>query len=238
MRTLLILVVALTTLFISGCIETSLVYNPNTYQTGRTVGKGNVALRANVTAVQEVHSSDASGTIEADVKETAWAGGAGLSVGVSDRMDLGGTIHVGFPAGQTTVGTRLYLKQMLTDTESRWAISVMPALSFENGASGTDDNTGSTISSTLLAVELHAPISYRTSPHLDFVITPKLLALFYSAPFTPGPNETNGNLGSVSKKWLVPGLGVGFKLGPVFPEASFILVDSKIKTLGGIGAEF
>jgi hypothetical protein len=228
----------MSTLFLSGCIETALVYNPNTYQTGRSLGKDNVTLRMAVSAAQEVHSSPGNAGLETDMANQALSVSAGLAVGLNEFTDVGGNLQFGFPGAGSTIGTRIYLKQMMTLRSSKWAFALMPAVSYEHGVNQTDEETRSRISSSLFALEMHAPISYHYRPWLAAVIVPKLLWLHYSAPFSAGIHETNPSLHTTSNDWICPGLGLGAKVGPVFPEASFILVSGKLKTLGGVGVSF
>jgi len=233
------LVTSLITLLLSGCLETSLVYNPNMHQTGRTAGRGKVRVHLNGGLAQQIYTSVEDRKVVSRVSEQGLNGSPGLAIALSGHVDLGGSVEIGSAASGNCIGGRFYLKDMLTDSQSAWAFSVMPAIAFLDGPTGNNESTGSTLSSSLVAFELHAPVSYHVGRYFAVFAEPQLMAVSVAAPFKAGaredihfPNQT------MHKTWLGAGVGLGIKEGPFVPEISLFYMNDIWRTLGGISFTF
>lgn len=233
----------------SGCLSTSVIYDPHMYQTGRTLGKGKNNVQASASYVLKFRSAEYKNSYRTTSADHAISIGAGLSYGLMDKLDVGGMLHYGF--GDTepnTIGLRVFLKQMITSNTSRTAISFMPACSFMSSPEGNDiryrkyDSTtadqeqNDIASSRLGSIELHLPVSHRVNERFTMVIDPNVQHLFhwFRRSRQTGSLKWTKEV-DLRNSWLCPGLVIGAKYGPVFPEAGILLVKNDVRYSVGIG---
>ena len=228
---------SLMAVLLGGCLETSVVYNPNLYQTGRSNGTNKVHAHLIGGSAPEIHSSMYSSDISTNANGLALGGSPGLSVGVSDRVDVGGSLELGVAGPGNSAGTRLYVKDMFTNRQSPWAFSLLPAVVYMHGSNGSDD-VGASMASHLMAFEVHGPVSYHVSRYLAVFAEPQLLLAWVSVPFTAGPNELSRHSRTHHETWAGEGLGVGLQAGPIFPEVSILHLGRYTHWLGGLALSF
>lgn len=225
-------------LLFSGCVQTSLVYNPNTYHTGRTNGKGKTRAQIAGSFGPTMRNADDDSAFRTEHGHDSFLLTTGVSSGISERADMGGTFDLGFAVDGVSAGVRIFLKYMFTDTQSATSASIMPAAVFVLGSSDRDEDNGREASSHLWAIELHAPISHQVSDHVSLITEPKMLMLFHRARFEAGPEDHTLVSRSVEDNWLCPAVAFGLKAGPVIPEITFISLDGSLKVVGGVGINF
>ena len=235
-RTSFVFGFSLVGLLFIGCISTTIVYNPNVHQTGRTAGRGNVKVKAAVSAVSAIQTGDVyDDSTRRDEIETQLPAAdlqpafeLGLRYGASDHVDLGldgcGSLN--------SFGVRAYGKFQLTNRAKANAVALMPAVVLLMGSHDKEepkdaDAATEEISSSAVAFELHLPISVRTGPRTEFSATPRLLSLHYTANYeSRGPNPALHNLDLEDRRDLLgAGLGLGFRWGVLHPEASISAFD-------------
>jgi hypothetical protein len=208
------------------------------HQTGRSNGTNKARVHLNGGMAQEIYSSAGSTSIYTDTQDRGLTGSPGLAVGASEHVDIGGSLELGTNTSKNSVGARLYVKDMLTDRQSRWAFSLLPAVTYMHGSNGKDDYTGSTMTSHLMAFELHGPLSYHLTRHFAVFAEPQLILALVAVPFTAGPNETSMATQTHHETWLGEGLGAGLELGPFVPEISILHLGQYTHWLGGLGLSF
>ncbi|MBU0507985.1 hypothetical protein KKH27_04020 [bacterium] len=231
----LFLVLSLT---LCSCLETSLVYNMNLYHDGRTVCEKRVGVQTDLSLTSKLRTSKEATTFENDFHDIGPMIGTGVRVAVSRKCDVGGNFSFNVDESGSGVGGRLYTKVQLTEPSKEFAVSIMPALGFGIGSKNTEEETGSTLSSYLVALELHAPMSYDMTRRFRFLFGGHLYYLVYAAPFERGPNELLLESQTPGISLLCPAISGGFQFGPLTPEASVVLIDGKAMAIGGVGLNF
>jgi hypothetical protein len=246
----LLLTLLLVSAALSGCLSTSLVYNPNIYQTGRAGGRGQVKVHVGVTAASTIESSDVTdATNTRDSIETKWGGNnrvgldfaAAISYGLSERLGLGVSLSV---ASIEMISLRPYVKFMLTDPARRFAVSILPAVALVAGSKDSEglpyDAGTAEIRSHLTAFELHFPASLRTSPAFEWTFTPRVVRLTYTANY-----DYSAGSGSLVPSFAIEnqedvtgfGAAFGFVWKGVHPELSFLASEEHRPLFAvGIGA--
>lgn len=221
---------------ISGCVETSLIYSPNTYQSGKTSGRGQTKLKTGISVASIIKSADSTDNESVhDVVMTDWGGSdpalaftVGVAYGVGERVDLGGTLALGFNGAPfSSLALRPYGKWMLTKPARRFAFSVMPALCFVLGSTDKQEVTFEAsheeIRSHAEALELHLPMSIQTGAHSAFTWTPHLVQLTYAVDYEHVAVTMEGDYQLNSKlERTGAGLSVGWILRGLQPEASIL----------------
>jgi hypothetical protein len=226
-------------LFLSGCVETALVYDPNVYHTGRTAGETNMHAQITGAGGMQIRNSDNEVEFPTNIGKNAFSMSGGLFQGLSDRFDIGGTAALGFAEAGSSLGFRLYGKAMLTERPSPIAVSLMPTLVYILGSNDTDVENDREASSYLSALELHLPMSYHLNRHFCFVVEPKALYLVHRAHFKAGPNDRPPWVSRTTKNnWFCPGMAFGMQLGPVLPEVTILRVGGLTRMLAGVGFNF
>jgi len=220
---------------LSSCLQTSLVYDMNTCQDGRTFGTKRVAAQIAFSETANFLTAYDSGTIDPDFHDWNLSAAGGLRVGVSPISDLGGNIIWGLDG---TVGGRIYSKIRLNNPSERFAVAIMPALGYAAGTKDTDDETGSTLSSHMYAIELHVPMSYDVTRHFRWIFGGHLYYFLYKAPFTRGPNEHSFGSFTTSKTLICPAISGGLQIGPFCPEITLAQIDNKGRIFGGFAFNF
>ncbi|RPH96206.1 hypothetical protein EHM69_01855 [candidate division KSB1 bacterium] len=222
----------------AGCVQTSLVYDPNTYHTGRTSGKGKTRAQLVGAYGPTIRNDDDNPGFKTEHPHESFIIATGLSSGLSDRADLGGTFNLGFSWGGFSTGVRFFLKYMFTDTQAVTSASIMPAAVYILGSSDRDEANDREASSHLWAFELHVPVSYRVNENVSLITEPKILMLLHRARFEVGPQDYSIMSRSIEDNWLCPAVAFGIKAGPVLPEVTFISLDGSLKFTGGVGISF
>ena len=223
--------------FLSGCVETALVYDPNVYHTGRTSGDKKAHAHFAVSSGMRLRNSDEYADFRTDVNDHFLAMSAGLSHGLTDRIDWGGAATLGFWDGN--LGLRMFLKQMLTERNSQTAVALMPAVVYIHGSTDTDDEQGRTASSHVFALEMHIPISYHLDRRFCLIVEPKAVYLIHRARFEAGPNDYLPWVSRTTKdNWLCPGIAFGMQYRAVLPEVTLLGVDGRLRTMAGLGLNF
>lgn len=255
--TALILLAALLAALLTGCVSTKLVYNPNVYQSGRAAGQGQFKIHTGITAASAIVSRDITdATGVRDSIETHWGGNTtsnndqygadfmgSFSYGLSNRVDLGASLSF---ASFGTASFRPYVKVMVTDSASRFAFSIMPAVAlvsgskdsetlFDNGSGGTEE-----IRSHLTAFELHFPTSLQASPAFQWTFTPRVAWLTYTASYeyATGSGSTVPSFKIENEENVTAfGASIGFLWKGLQPEISFLASEEHFPLFAfGIGA--
>ncbi len=215
------------------CLQTSLIYNLNTFHDGRTLGKGRGSGQAFLSEAVQLETTKDDG-FKTEVHKWLTAG-IGGRMGISNQLDLGGQVVTGLGR----YAGRLYVKTRLNSPNNRLAVAVMPALGFSIGDQDDDDDTGSELSSHMYTLELHAPLSYDSSPRFRWIFGGHIYYFLYRAPFRPGPAESPlFPKQTVRQSYICPALSAGFQYGPLTPEFTVALIDGEARAFGGIGFNF
>lgn len=219
-----------------GCVQTSLVYDPNTYHTGRTAGKG--ITRAQIVGSFGTTMRNDDEDFVTEHPNESFNVSTGLFSGLSDRTDMGGTFSLGFDVEGISAGIRAYLKYMFTDTQATTSASIMPAIAYVHGSTDRDEEADREASSYLVAFELHVPISHQIGKNVALITEPKALMLLHRARFDFGSQDYPLMSRSIKDDWFCPALAFGVKAGPVLPEITFMSLDGSLKFIGGLGITF
>jgi hypothetical protein len=195
MKTPYLQISLLATFLLSGCVSSS-----NLFHDGHTSGKdnlsGTISLNANYAPSFEVADDNNSIDLEPHRVLAPWAEFQ-LSVGITDRTDLGGSIGVGL----MSAGMQLFVKNALLSTESPLGISVLAI----GGVSGSTDTIEDTDLTELKAV-FAVPMSYAPNRKNAFLIQPILSLEGYSANFETDDGRTlSKRIGTHQYK-----LGIGY----------------------------
>jgi hypothetical protein len=222
-------------LLLTSCVSTSLVYDPNVYHTGRTAGRGVWRPQVSAALGNKLSNADDQSGFGTRTDATALDLAFGVNGGITDDVDLGGTMHLGFANNSFSYALRFYGKYRLTPAGAQTAVAILPAISYVKGDKGTEDEFHRTATSDMTVLELHLPISYQWRRRVAFVMEPNLHFLMHRAHFS-------GDYGDplvsrdvrLTDEWVCPGLALGMKIGPVFPEINFLLMDGNIRPSGGV----
>lgn len=219
-------------LTLTGCVATSVFYDPNVYHTGKTVGKKKTAVQFAGAMAQEIRNDD-SDYFETESHDKCLVVHAGMSHGLSERFDLGGTASLGFVTSGPSAGIRVFGKAMLTKPGDRVAVSLMPAISYINGSTDTDPELHRDASSHLFTLELHVPISIQTADKFSIILDPQTIYFMHDADLDTEPGDVVFS-NSVENRWICPGMGFGVQAGPVLPEVSLFYIDDNLRLIGGV----
>ncbi len=234
------LIILTSLLMLAGC--TSLTYNVNHYQDGKTLGKGKVetrvALGVGRTFESTVESSRTNFEVETIQTETLVANTFGR-YGVSPNLDVGADAFLSFEG----TGVRVFVKVGLTDSLSKWGVSLMPVIGYAQGTSseGTTAFNGreerEKTSSSGFAFELAVPISYQASSEFAIHFGPKVYYYSYkvssSISSSGGPDPFSESR-SLRRSYFSPGFSLGVRFDTINPEVTVVLVEKKLVPYLGV----
>jgi len=235
-----ILIILTSLLMLAGC--TTLTYNVNHFQDGKTLGKGKVETRAALglgrTFESTVEMSRTDFRVETIQSATVVANMFGR-YGLSPNLDVGGDAFLSFEG----TGVRAFVKVGLTDSLSKWGVSLMPVIGYAQGVSseGTTRFNGreerEKLSSSGCAIELAVPISYQVSNSFAIHFGPKFY--YYSTKVSSSLSSSGGpdpfsESRSLRRSYFSPGISLGLRSDRVTPEVTVVLVENKlVPYLGG-----
>ena len=235
-----IFIILTSLLMLAGC--TTLTYNVNHFQDGKTLGKGKVetrvALGVGRTFEWIVESSRTNFEVETIQTETLVANTFGR-YGLSPNLDVGGDAFFSFEG----TGVRAFVKVGLTDSLSNWGVSLMPVIGYAQGVSseGTTRFNGredrEKTSSSGFAIELAVPISYQLSSEFAIHFGPKFY--YYSTKVSSSLSSSGGSdpfseSRSLRRSYFSPGVSLGVRFHTIIPEVTVVLVENKLVPYLGV----
>lgn len=221
---------------------TSLTYNANLYQDGRTLGKGKMENCGTVSLGRSFSSTVSNDTYEINTEQNhSLVASAFVGYGLSNKLDIGLDGFGSFEGG----GGRVFLKYGLTDSLSNWGVALMPVLGFAEGTTSKSEGFSSNgahwaskTSSGAFVVEFAVPISYHFDNQTSIFFGPRSYNYFYNVVHSyklTGVSQPEEKFIDYMTLYSLPALFIGAKLSRFRTEVSFVPIEGKIIPLVGFG---